>query len=388
MKKLLLNLALIAATSVTSLHAVTLCQSPAPRTASPRTLAPTSSRIITPADTCIQYVGRISLQHPERPLFNYPGAQINVAFEGTWLRMLCKPQSGFFMVQIDDSEPFKVSFTGRRDSVVTLCTALPEGRHTARLMYCIEGWDLKPEFRGFITDGHLIAPPALPQRRIEFIGNSITCGYGNEANNQNEHYSYETQNHYYSYAQIAARQLGAVASVCARSGIGAYRNYNGPRTGTPDNRMDVQYEYTMYAEKSGFRSEGGAMNERWDFARFRPDVVCMNLGTNDLSTNNYDTRLLKQGYQKLLGMIRQHNPQAKIVLLTGTMLQGKELQICRQLLDEVTDEAHQRGDAEVYRFDMSPQGALGYGADWHPSLAQHQKMADELTAYLRQLMQW
>ena len=87
-------------------------------------------------------------------------------------------------------------------------------------------------------------------------------------------------------------------------------------------------------------------------------------------------------------MIRQHNPQAKIVLLTGTMLQGKELQICRQLLDEVTDEAHRQGDAEVYRFDMSPQGALGYGADWHPSLAQHQKMADELTAYLRQLMQW
>ena len=98
MKKLLLNLALIAATSAPSLHAGTLCQSPAPR-------------IITPADTCIQYVGRISLQHPERPLFNYPGAQINVAFEGTWLRMLCKPQSGFFMAQIDDSEPFKVSFT-------------------------------------------------------------------------------------------------------------------------------------------------------------------------------------------------------------------------------------------------------------------------------------
>ena len=352
------------------------------------TTLPLRGNLISPTDPNIQYVGRISFQNPERPQFNYPGTQVNVAFEGTWLRLLCKPMSGYWMAQIDDSEPFKVAFSGRRDSVVTLCTALPQGRHTARLMYCIEGWDLKPEFRGFITDGKLVEPPALPERKIEFIGNSITCGYGNEAMKQSDHYSYETQNHYYSYAQIAARQLNAVACIIARSGIGAYRNYNGPRNGTPDNRMDVQYEYTMYAEISGFRNEGGSMNERWDFARFQPDVICMNLGTNDLSTNNYDTSLLKKGYKKLLGMIRQHNPKAKIVFLTGTMLQGKELGICRQLLDEVTAEAHQQGDAEVYRFDMSPQGTLGYGADWHPSFAQHHKMADELSAYLKTLMAW
>jgi len=28
------------------------------------------------------------------------------------------------------------------------------------------------------------------------------------------------------------------------------------------------------------------------------------------------------------------------------------------------------------------------GADWHPSIWQHQFMAAELTSYLRQLMQW
>jgi lysophospholipase L1-like esterase len=253
-------------------------------------------------------------------------------------------------------------------------------------MYIIEGWDLKPEFWGFVTDGQLVEPPALPSKKIEFIGNSITCGYGNEAMLPTNHYSYETQNHYLSYAQIAARQLDAVAYIVARSGIGVYRNYNGPRTGTPDNRIDVQYEYTMYAEKSAFRREGGAMVERWDFSRFQPDVVCINLGTNDLSANNYGTTLLKQGYKKLLRMVRQHNPQAKIVWLTGTMLQKKELDICRRLLDEVADEAHRSGDQQVYRFDMTPQGSLGYGADWHPSYEQHKKMADELTAFLRKIM--
>ena len=85
-------------------------------------------------------------------------------------------------------------------------------------------------------------------------------------------------------------------------------------------------------------------------------------------------------------MVRQHNPQAKVVFLTGTMLQKKELDICRRLLDEVADEAHRSGDQQVYRFDMTPQGSLGYGADWHPSYEQHKKMADELAVFLRKLL--
>lgn len=352
------------------------------------TTLPLKGHVFSPSDSYIQYIGRISFQNPERPQFNYPGVQVNVCFEGTELRMLCKPKSGYWMAQIDDAAPFKVGFTSRCDSVATLCTALPNGRHTARLTYCIEGWDLKPEFRGFVTDGRLVDPPALPSRTIEFIGNSITCGYGNEAMKPTDQYSYETQNYYYSYAHQTALRLNAVAHVVARSGIGVYRNYNGSRTGTPDNRMPAQYEYTLYAEKSAFRKQGGSMDERWDFTRFQPDVICINLGTNDLSTNNYDTRLLKQGYKNLLEMVRRHNPHSKIVFLTGSMLQGKELDICKRLLNEVTTEAHEAGDQQVYRFDMTPQGSLGYGADWHPSYEQHKKMADELSVYLQKLMQW
>ena len=86
---------------------------------------------------------------------------------------------------------------------------------------------MKPEFWGFVTDGQLVEPPALPSKKIEFIGNSITCGYGNEAMLPTNHYSYETQNHYLSYPQIAARQLDAVAYIVARNGIGVYRSYNG-----------------------------------------------------------------------------------------------------------------------------------------------------------------
>ena len=87
--------------------------------------------------------------------------------------------------------------------------------------------------------------------------------------------------------------------------------------------------------------------------------------------------------------MRSHNPKAKIVLLTGSMLNGKELDIARKTLDEIAENAKKDGDREVYRFDFTPaDGQLKYGADWHPSLWQHQKMAAELTAYLRALMQW
>ena len=352
---------------------------------------PLKGTVVSPSDTHILYAGRISFANPERPAWNYPGIQIVAAFEGTSLRMLAKPRSGYFMAQIDQAEPFKVAFRGERDSLVTLATALPDGRHLVRLMYVIEGYEFFPEFWGFVLDPgrRLVEAPAFPSRKIEFIGNSITCGYGNEGLCKEDHFDYATENHYYSYASIAARSLEAQHWVVARSGIGAYRNYGEPKSGSPGSCMPVQYEYTGYAWNPDLRKQPTFLSEQWDFSRYQPDVVCINLGTNDLSTDNYDLQLLKQGYQKLLQQVRRHNPQAKILFLTGSMLGGKELQLARQLLDEVAAEARKAGDQQVYRFDLSPiDDEAFYGNDYHPNVYEDEKMAAELTAYLRKLMGW
>ena len=345
------------------------------------TTLPLQGTVVSPTDGNIQYIGRICFQNPERPRFTFPGTQINIRFTGTSLRLWAKPKSGYFMAQVDGAEPFKVALTGERDSVVTLATALPQGEHSLHLMYIIEGYDLKPDFRGFVLDrgARLLPPPALPERTIEFVGNSITCGYGNESIVASDPFEYETENHYLTYAQLTCRALGARAHVVARSGIGVYRSYDGPKTGTPENVMTTEYEYTNLYDRS----------ERWDFSRYQPQLVCINLGTNDLSTNNYDVDLLKAAYKKFLLQVRGHNPKARIVYLCGSMLNGKELDIARQTLNEVVDEARRQGDQEVYRFGFTPQtGDIRYGASWHPSVWQHQKMAAELTAYLRSLMQW
>ena len=335
---------------------------------------------ISAADSHIQYVGRVSMTNPESPRFTFPGVQIRSGFTGTSLRMVAKPRSGYFMAQIDGAAPFKVGFNAERDSVVTLATALPYGEHQVRLMYVTEGFARRAEFRGFIVDEgcSLTNAPAPAERCIEFIGNSITCGYGVESTKASDPFLDETCNHYYTYAAQTARNLGADHIVVARSGIGVYRNYDGPTTGDSIS-MNTEYGHTLLYDAT----------ESWDFSRFTPQLVCINLGTNDTSTTGADPTLLKQGYERLLRQVRTAYPAAKIVFLCGSMMNGDALTLARTTMDAVVSEANAAGDADVFRFDFTPQdGTLGYGASWHPSYWQQQKMADELTPFLRQLMGW
>ena len=139
------------------------------------------------------------------------------------------------------------------------------------------------------------------------------------------------------------------------------------------------YEQVMFTDPT----------ELWDHSLYTPDVVCVNLGTNDTGDGKYDFGLLTDGYRKFVSHLRDIYPKAKIVLLSGSMLSGKPLDDVKRAMDTVVSERKQAGDSEVYRFDMSPQtGALGYGANWHPSMRQQQKMANELAAYLKELMNW
>lgn len=335
---------------------------------------------ISASNPHIQYLGRISYKNPESPMFTYPSVQIRATFTGTSLRMIAKPKSGYFMAQIDGSEAFKVSFNSEHDSIVSLATALPQGTHEVRLMYVTEGFGRRAEFRGFLLDKgqSLLPPPALSERRIEFIGNSITCGYGIESTEANAPFLDETCNHYYTYAARTARNLEAEEIAVCRSGIGVYRNYDGPRSGDKIN-MNTEYSHTLLYDNS----------ETWDFSRYQPQVVCINLGTNDTSTSGADPKLLKKGYENLLRQVRQAYPEAKIVFLCGPMMSGEALSLAHQTMDDVVAEANKRGDKQVYRFDFKPQnGDLGFGASWHPSFWQHEQMAGELTPYLRKLMGW
>lgn len=318
----------------------------------------------------ISYMGRIHWDEQGRGLFNYPGTTALLRFEGTALDMETSPGSGKFIVEIDNGQPQQIVYTPT-DSLLTIARNLPDTIHTARITYAIEGYEFNPQFRSFIVEGKLLPANEKHNVKIEFIGNSITCGYGIEDNNKDNGFSYDTENHTLTYAYQAARELNADFNVVARSGIGIYRNYGSPIEGDTKT-MPLEYDYTLLYNH----------DYKWDHSSFHPDIICINLGTNDTSEGKYDISLYERHYRDFLAHLRQLHPDSKIVLLTGCMLQEPALTDVKEVLDRLAQE-----DPNTYRFDMSPQtGELGYGASYHPSRLQADKMASELTPFLRSLI--
>ncbi len=340
-----------------------------------------ADHFVSAFDKNIAYVGRVSFASGQYARFGYPGVQIRSVFQGASLKMKMKPNSGYYMVEVDDGKPFKIKFP-EKDSVMTVAEGLVPGVHRATITFVTEGLYHCPQFWGLLLDDGCVLPeaPRLPERKIEFIGNSITCGFGIEGTDPKEKFRYATQNQYYTYDAITARNLDAQCFVVARSGIGVYRNYAGKLTGDKE-IMPAVYPYTLF----------GMTGEKWDFNRFTPDVVCINLGTNDTSSPGYRTDLLYQGFWNFYQTVRGHYPHAKIVLLSGTMIKAGSLreQELNQTLDKVVETARKEGDAEVYRFAMTPEdGSMGWGSCYHPSMKRHAKMAEELTGFLREITGW
>lgn len=336
---------------------------------------------VSALDENIRYVGRVSMASGQYARFGYPGVQIRAVFQGSSLKMKMKPNSGYYMVEMDEEKPFKIHCP-EKDSVMTVMEGLVPGLHRVTVTFITEGLLHRPQFWGFLLDDDccLPCPPQMPSHSIEFIGNSITCGFGIEGASEKERFRYSTQNQYYTFAAITARRLDAQCVVVARSGIGMYRNCRGKLLGDKE-IMPAVYPYTIY----------GTSGEEWDFSRFTPEVVCINLGTNDTSGPSYRIDLFLSNYIQFYHMLRSHYPQAKIVLLSGTMIKAgsdRERDLNRAL-DQVVDAARMDGDAEVYRFDMTPEdGSLGWGSAWHPSMRRHAQMADELTAFLQKITGW
>lgn len=330
--------------------------------------------IVPPSSNKIAYTGRINKTNPLSYLFVYPGTSIKAAFTGSGIDMIMKPGSGYFEVIVDGVNPHKIFVD--KDSIVTLAKGLGEGLHEVEVSLVYEGYAKRPEFRGFKVHegGALAEAPRLPDLKLEFIGNSITCGYGNEAPDKSYPFADSTENHYFTYAALTARALNAQEVSVARSGIGVYRNYAGK---DKPNTMTKWYDYTCILDST----------QLWDFKQYRPDVICVNLGTNDLSTKGYDIKTYEEYYLAFIRHLHAVQPQAKIVALTGSMLAGKPLQEQKVALDNVGNIVNAEG-VEYYHFDMSTQdGSLGYGASWHPSMKQHEKMASELIPFLRQILQ-
>jgi lysophospholipase L1-like esterase len=325
-------------------------------------------------------------------LFSDPAVSIKFLFKGTsasvylkdfsdrWIEPTGRPRRNMFNVYIDQNEPFVLEL-GETSFLYLLAKDLKDTIHSARIVKRTESLVGKVEFSGVQLDTNAtwIEQSLKTRKKMEFIGNSITCGYGVEAKNENKPFDCETENASLSYGALTAQAFDADYVAVAYSGRGVAQNYGGQ-----------QASVVPEIWKRIFPDEEEPL---WDHNKYIPDIACINLGTNDVNSGAFDTTLFKSSYAAFIEDVRDKYSEAIIVCLLGPMLNDSypsgALSLVRNLISSVINEKQVSGDEKLYFFEFSPQtGRLGYGADWHPSVEQQRYNADELIAYIKEITDW
>jgi lysophospholipase L1-like esterase len=338
--------------------------------------SPIQGATIPANDENIVYSGRIDDSTPEAVTFSYSGARVRMAFEGSSVGAYVDDlrKQNWVVVYVDGQRQDKLSIDGT-GGYYELASDLAPGPHTVELVKVTEGDIGSLRFHGFeIPDeGQALPWPEPETRRIEFIGDSITCGYGIEAADKNQGFTADEENFSDTYAFHTVQNLDADYLVVARSGIGMLRNYDGPVDGSVNN-MPAIYDRTL------FRSA----EPKWDTTRFTPDVVCINLCTNDFSTSGPNVEKFESNYTEFVHRIQAQYPAAKIVLLLGPMTNDPKI---RTILERIAANTNSEANPVSF-FELSAHGKYGFGAHYHPSRKQAEVNGNELSAYLSDLMDW
>jgi lysophospholipase L1-like esterase len=234
--------------------------------------------------------------------------------------------------------------------------------------------------------GEDIVPTENKSLSIEFIGDSITCGYGVDDENPNHSFSTATEDITKSFAAITAENLDADYSVFAASGYGIYSGYTSSRSKRTERELIPSYYDTLGYSCGSFGGDIYPQNLSYDFDRTSPDVIVINLGTNDSTYCGSDETKLSEFvnlYVDFLKDIREKNPDSEIVCSIDAF--------CPQIWDSVQAAAEkysaQTGDEKVHAFLISVDGGSCNAADWHPTYDTHKIMAESLTEYIRSIIE-
>lgn len=340
--------------------------------------------------------------------FNWSGSGFELCFKGKRLDVYLRaietvfPPEGilwpWISVFVDDVDtPLSEVAIDRPGQRVTLFSSDVSEKHNIKVVKRTENDKGKAGVIGFEFDGELLPPERGKSRYcLEFIGDSITCGFGNEARHRDDLFFTKEENGLLAYGAITAKLLGAEYNSICVSGIPLCMPldpmFRLEIPGFPDldikqKAMEDCYEYTdrLYEEACGKDGDYSV----WDFSAYKPDAIVINLGTNDsyrikASAGKADEeRHFESRYKDFIYKVRRLNgPDPVICCTLGSM----DYYLYDNILKAAEEYKNNTGDKKIfcYKFGGIFPPREGFGAQDHPSVRTHQRMGMELSEKLRE----
>ena len=257
------------------------------------------------------------------------------------------------------------------------------------------------QFHTVKGDGQLL-PVQLKPYRLEFIGDSITSGEGAIGAHEEEDWLPMFFSASHNYTKLTADRLNAEYRVLSQSGWGVLTSWdNNPNSALP------RYYEQVCGLLSGAKNGALGARQQHDFSSWQPDVVIVNLGTNDNSAFyqppwkdeqtgvEYKQRLLQDSSYhsddiatfeaaavQFLIKLRACNKHAHLLWAYG-MLGIPMLPVIYRAVEAYTKVS---GDENVSVFQLPIMNEATVGARSHPGQPAHMKAAEELADYIATLL--
>ncbi len=353
------------------------------------TEAPTEPKTYIPTKENVKLLGRAFYDDFDEELIcAYSGTGCEFTFTGTSVKFNLKGDSAAKANNEDNAARYAIYVDGERtqdlmlDEYTKTITAFESESETTAVISLVklsETANSTIAIKSIDVEGTIL-PTAEKDLYIEFVGDSITCGYGVDDENRNHHFSTSTEDCTKAYAYKTSEKLDADYSLVSISGYGIISGY----TGDP-NKKSANQIMPKYYDTIGYSYTRGVAGILWDFNR-QPDAIVINLGTNDESyckTDKDKQAEFTAEYVNFLKQVREKNPDAKILCVLGVM--GNGLYKCVE--EAVTTYSSETGDTSVYAMQLATQDqADGIAADWHPTEKTHEKTATTVADKLKEIL--
>ncbi len=324
----------------------------------------------------VRWVGRVDVTTEGEVRFDWSGTYADMVLVGSKLEMVASDSGlNYFNVIVDGRQHTIVKTEGKEPQRVVLFEG-EEGKYNIRLQRRTEGFNGLTTICSFDAEGELVQEPARAKvRHIEFIGDSLTAGYGTDSASGSEPYTPETQNCNLAYGCYIARYFDADYNLVAHSGQGVVRNYGDEKTTS---------DYTML-QRYGLLFDEADNSRPYDFGkrRYTPDLVVIFLGTNDFSTQPWPSyEQYSAGYENLIGQVRAaYGEQTPILCVSSYVFEPTFEYVWRIA----------QGGENLHFACILPEAFARpseLGASEHPNRVGQQKMAMMLIPYISTITGW